>query len=91
MGNKPTVGSYYSVTGDLTFVKPKNGKKFTLEELQGYVEGYIEIVRGRNPDYVMVVNEDGIREELPLNKSASYIYGIPLLGNCVFLHKDLID
>lgn len=34
-----------TVEGDREMVHPAHGEHFTLEELQGYVGGYIEIVR----------------------------------------------
>lgn len=39
-------------------VSPNNGKKFTLEELQGLVGGYIERV-SMSDGKSMYVNEDG--------------------------------
>ena len=54
-------------------VQPKNGTDFSLEELKGFVGGFIEIVwlgDGR----IMVVNEEGKLIGLPLNEAASLIY-----------------
>lgn len=56
-------------------VLPKNPKEgFSLEELQGFVGGYIEvaIVVG---DSMMICNEDGKRLMLPVNIAASAIHG----------------
>lgn len=53
-------------------VQPKNGKDFSLEELQGFVEGYIEIVKLRNG--YMVVNDEGKLLGLPMNVPATSIY-----------------
>lgn len=39
-------------------VEPSNGTDFSLEELNGFVGGYIEIVR-LSKSQVMVVNEEG--------------------------------
>lgn len=39
-------------------IKPKNGMDFSLEELQAYVDGYIEIINLNNGD-IMVINDDG--------------------------------
>jgi len=53
-------------------VTPADGKEFTLEELQGYVGGYIEMLT--LPDgALMLFNEDGLRLELEPNKQASDI------------------
>ena len=37
---------------------PKDGKEFDLEEVQRYVDGYIEIVY-LTDEQIMIVNEDG--------------------------------
>jgi len=45
-------------TGVTEEVSPKNGKKFTLEELQKYVGGLIEFVQ-LNDKYNLIINEEG--------------------------------
>lgn len=60
-------------TGERTEVTPKSGKKkFKLEELQEYVDGYIEVVRlpGRRN---MVLNEEGKIHGLRFNAVATAI------------------
>jgi hypothetical protein len=58
-------------TGERIIVAPKSGKKkFTLEELQGYVGGYIEAVY-LPKRRVMVVNEEGKLRGLPFNQIAT--------------------
>lgn len=54
-------------------VEPKNGTDFKLEELQAIAGGYIEIVRLKNGD-IMVVNEEGHLKGLPLNFYATLRY-----------------
>lgn len=56
-----------------TEVIPKNGTDFTLEEMQGYVGGYIEIV-GLNDGRLLVVNEEGKLDGLPINRGATAIW-----------------
>lgn len=61
------------------YVTPANGRKFTLKELQGFVEGYIEIVplwanyqpQPRYKEMHLVVNEEGIPRRLPFNDLAT--------------------
>lgn len=65
--------------GEITEVKPKKGKFFSLEELQGYVGGYIEFV-GLNGD-IMVVNEEGKLNDLPYNEKATKFFQ--------FVHGDI--
>jgi len=38
-------------------VAPKRGREFQLEEIQQYVDGYIEVVR-LTDDQIMIVNEE---------------------------------
>ena len=57
--------------GDSRGVVPANGWDFTLEELQGMVEGYIEIVP-LTENVIMVVNEEG-KGVLPPNPAATVI------------------
>lgn len=59
-------------TGAAETVAPANGKAFTLAELQGFVGGFIELLRladGR----LMWINEDGKRLELPSNPVADHL------------------
>lgn len=72
----------------VSVVRPANGKKFTLEELQGYVGGSIELththpaeIRDRVGHHVeikrgsdMWINEDGISLGLPFNEIATLLY-----------------
>ena len=50
-------------------IQPKNGTDFKLEELQAYVDGYIEIVNLRNGE-ILVINEDG-KDRYDTNKTAT--------------------
>ena len=46
------------VTFTISEIEPANGHDFTLEELQQYVGGLIEIVEMPTPGQIMVVNEE---------------------------------
>lgn len=76
-------------------VEPKNGKKFELEELQGYVKGYIEAIF-LDDDTVMVVNEDGKLFGLPYNQLASTKflqekgYHEPIVGDVLVCKRNQI-
>lgn len=63
---------------------PKDGKKFSLQELQSLVGGNIELVpgTGRKGKHTFC-NEDGLRLNLPYNPSASMEFGINLVGDVV--------
>lgn len=54
-------------------IQPANGTDYELEELQGYVDGLIEIVPLTDGE-IMVVNEEGYINDLPLNPLATAIF-----------------
>lgn len=56
--------------GTTAIVKAKNGRDFSLEELQSFVGGYIEIIQ-LDDEYIMVVNEEGKLIGLPTNENAT--------------------
>ncbi|MDR0691489.1 MAG: DUF3846 domain-containing protein [Prevotellaceae bacterium] len=62
----------YCANGTQKTVAPKNKKNFSLQELQSFVGGYIEMVF-ISDSLVMVVNEEGKFEELPINVRATEI------------------
>lgn len=61
---------------DATEVAPKNGTDFQLDELQEFVGGYIEIVTARD-GRLIVLNEEGKLNGLPVNVVATILYGNP--------------
>ncbi len=44
--------------GEICQITPSNGSDFVLEEAQGYVGGFIEVVR-LNEQQIMIVDEEG--------------------------------
>ena len=57
--------------GNVVEVSPKNaGKCFTLEELKGFVGGWIECINISHKQ-VMVINEEGKLMNLPYNAVAT--------------------
>jgi hypothetical protein len=65
----------YRANGTQETVAPKNKKNFSLQELQSFVGGYIEMVFlfAISDSLVMVVNEEGKLDELPINVRATEI------------------
>jgi len=63
----------YMTDGRTKEVRPSNGVHWTLEELQGFVGGYIEIVSTVDGRF-MVINELGKLNGLDLNIPASRLY-----------------
>jgi len=83
------------------FRNPGNPKSlvFSLEDLQGCVQGYFELVPITETDHwlyklgylTMAVNEDGRREELPFNAVASQLHGNEVVGNALLLKESELD
>ena len=59
--------------GEETNVLPKNKTDFKLDEMQNYVGGFIETVRTKD-NKIMVINEEGKINELPMNEKATDLY-----------------
>lgn len=57
----------------------------TLEALQKVVGGYIETVRLRVGNAVMIVNEEGLLLGLPYNTVASGFAGQPIVGTALIV------
>lgn len=62
----------FKTDGTTMEVQPKNGNDFSLEELNDFVGGHIEIVTLRNN--FMVVNEEGKLNRLPVNHNATTMF-----------------
>ena len=83
-------------TPETVEVKPKSGKTFSLSELQGFVEGYLEIVELKNGK-IMVVNEEGKLKDLPFNHAATKIYAETyssrdiIVGNALVCESNEVD
>ena len=70
-------------------------KKPSLEQMQKWVDGWVESVH-RNPTtgqllrwegqaVVVVVNEEGLLRHLPLNRQATEAFGFTVVGDCFVL------
>jgi hypothetical protein len=85
-----TMAKFIKTDGSIINVEPKNGKDFSLKELQGFVDGYIEIVYLPNGD-LMVVNEEGKMNDLPINMKATMAYGLDVIvGNVLWCNKSQV-
>lgn len=74
--------------GTETIVTPKNGKTWEYEELTAFVGGYIEIIEAEQKGYVLVLNENGLGDGLPINPKAKQLAhprfrwpDVPMVGN----------
>lgn len=79
------MATLYRTNGTQETVTPK-GQFFTLEELQDYVGGYIELIR-TNDGKNMYINEEGKFDDLPFNLKATSIVtlfdGDYIVGNAI--------
>ena len=66
------MGILMKANGDVSEVYPAEKKGFSLKELQGFVDGYIEIV-GVGKQF-MVLNEEGKLNGLYINIKATEIF-----------------
>lgn len=77
--------------GDILEVSTKNGTDFKLEELQEFVGGYIEVVNLLDDtplaiaDAILVVNEEGKLNGLPVNSVATAVYNV-----CMQPYEDIV-
>lgn len=67
------MATIYKAHGEVINIEPRNGKDFSLSELQAIVSGYIEIVP-LNGNSIMVVNEEGKLKGLAMNNAATRLY-----------------
>jgi len=78
---KELTGEFYqATTGKVIRIVPKDGKSFTLGELQSVVGGYIELLQTKD-NRLMVVNEEGRIMNLPPNLKATKLYKF---NDCIF-------
>jgi hypothetical protein len=60
-------GAIWFPTSEVVAVRPADGVKFSLEELQTAVGGYIEMIVPVTRGHRVYVNEEGAIKRLPLN------------------------
>ena len=66
------MAEFIHTNGTVASVTPKNGKAFTLQEMQEFVGGYIEALR-LDDGRILWLNEDGKRLNLNYNPWADFI------------------
>ena len=75
---------------------PKNGTTFELEEMQEIVGGYIEIIR-LNDGRIIIVNEEGLLQGLPVNIEATNILRRDhsttqyIVGNAIVCDAEMVE
>lgn len=84
------MAKWIKADGTLLEVHPKNkGQEFTLDELQLYVDGYIECIF-LNQRQVMVINEEGKLRGLPYNTMATEAYRLVFQPTDEFIVGDAL-
>ena len=67
------MATLYKTDDTVETVRPANGEDFTLEELQGFIGGYIEKVN-LNAKQFILCDEDGKSKQLHRNSNATLIW-----------------
>jgi hypothetical protein len=65
--------NYIKECGKTIAVVPSNAKAFTLEEMQKFVGGYIQMIHLKNGD-IMVINEEGKLNAFRVNDKATEFF-----------------
>lgn len=60
--------------GHMKMVSPNNGRKFTLQECREAVNGVIDIIKLESLGVYLVINDEGLLLDLPVNKRATLFY-----------------
>ena len=68
------MANLHTPDGKITKVFPINEDTFSLEELQSFVDGYMERIVLPVDKCSMIINEEGKKEKLPYNKFATQIF-----------------
>ena len=87
------MATLYEPSGRDSEYTPRNGKNFTLADLQALVGGYIEMVRipGDAGRRVFFVDEEGRLKKLKPNVRASHVAGQLVVGNAVLCSPKEVD
>jgi len=76
------MATLFHTNGKTSTILPQNGDKFSLDELQQIVDGFIEIIQVNEQGW-LVMDEDGKLKKMSENKKASDNFNYPLLGNVI--------
>ena len=84
------MAKWIKADGNVVEVSQKNaGKCFTLEELKGFVGGWIECIN-ISPKQVMVINEEGKLLNLPYNAVATEAFRVAFQPTDDFIVGDAL-
>jgi len=72
------------------FIKPE-GRFFTLEQLQQAVRGYIEVHPHKVQNHLILVNEEGLMNQMKPNRLASLAFDIKVVGPVLICPGELME
>lgn len=86
------------IDGTSREVKPENGVAFSLVELRQFVGGDIDVCRAKEAKMILVVNDNGVMDNLEYNEQASSRLhddyennsGLGIRGNALYCHTSLV-
>lgn len=76
---------------DKVMLFKKDQGRFSLQELQSMVGGYIEVYPYEYENYIFLVDEDGLVKELEFNSLAYNLFNIKAVGNVVIVSKNMLN
>lgn len=76
--------------GTVVDVKPSKNKQFKLLELQGMVNGMIELINLSKHKVYMVINEEGKLLDLPINARATVLFDEEFGKNADYIVGDVV-
>lgn len=88
MAKKREASRWIKASGEETRLFP-SGKQWSLKEMQDKVGGYVEIIyrTSLSQNYVMVANEEGRLQGLPVNEKASEVAGQMIVGDVLIVPR----
>ena len=78
------MATLYKPSGESESVQPDNGSDYSIEEIQGFVEGRFGVVPAIDGG-LLLVNEDGLRLELEENLEASTAADQEIVGPALYI------
>lgn len=85
------MATWIKASGEEEEVAPARGRTFSLQELQRYVGGYIEI-QALSDGRMMVLNEEGKLRGFELNRKATALYRVNVkIGELEILREEYPD
>lgn len=77
------MATLYTPDGVQAVVKPRKGTHLMLDEAQGLVGGYVEVVPTSKKGVILLINEDGLSQGLALNRQVVTKWDLYVVGNAI--------